>query len=95
VPLEIAQLTVELFEAYASVGVVFAMLFLPRALVRLDAAVAGAPWTLRLLILPGVVALWPLFLMRWFTHAGAPTENNPHRARAADVQGRRTGRRAR
>ena len=93
--LAIAQLTVALFEAYALAGVAFAMLFLPRALVCLDAEVAGAHWTLRLLILPGVVALWPLFLMRWISHAAQPTENNPHRAKAAAVQARRTGGRAR
>lgn len=66
-PFVIAQLIVDLFEAYALIGVAFAMLLLPRAIVRLDAEVAGSPWTLRLLILPGVAALWPLFLIRWLT----------------------------
>lgn len=81
-PLEIAQLAVGVFEAYASTGLGFAMLFLPRAVARLDRRVADAPTTLRLLILPGVVALWPLFAWRWLTSAGEPIERNPHRAKA-------------
>ena len=96
-PLEIAQLTVELFEAYALVGVGFAVLFLSRAVARIDPGVAGAPRTLRLLIFPGVVALWPLFFMRWIAGAGQPIERNPHRVRAraaAVVNVRRTGGRA-
>ena len=83
-PLEIAQVIVGVFEAYALVGVGFAMLFLPRAVARLDPRVAGAPKTLRLLILPGVVALWPLLAWRWLTGAGEPIERNPHRAKARE-----------
>ena len=84
-PLEIAQLAVGVFEAYALAGLGFAMLFLPRAVTRLDTRVAGAPRTLRLLILPGVVALWPLFASRWITSAGEPIERNPHRAKALET----------
>ena len=83
-PLEIAQVIVGVFEAYALAGVAFAMLFLPRAVARLDTRVAGAPKTLRLLIMPGVVALWPLFAWRWITHAGEPIERSPHRAKARE-----------
>ena len=83
-PLEIAQLAVGVFEVYALTGMGFAMLFLPRAVARLDPRVASAPKTLRLLILPGVVALWPLFAWRWTTSAGEPIERNPHRAKARE-----------
>lgn len=81
-PLEIAQVIVGFFAAYALAGLGFAMMFLPRAVARFDPRVAGAPKTLRLLILPGVVALWPLFAWRWMTSAGEPIERNPHRAKA-------------
>ena len=81
-PLVIAQLAVGVFEAYALTGLGFALLFLPRAVARLDPRVADAPNTLRLLILPGVVALWPLFAWRWMTSAGEPIERNPHRVKA-------------
>ena len=90
-PLEIAQVIVGVFEAYALAGLGFAMLFLPRAVARLDPRVAGAPKTLRPLILPGVVALWPLFAWRWLSNSGEPIERNPHRAKAREsvgVQGR-------
>ena len=83
-PLEIAQVVVAALEAYAVAGVGFALLFLPRAVARLDPRVAGAPKVLRLLILPGIVAMWPLFAWRWVTGAPAPIEHNPHRARARE-----------
>ena len=83
-PLEIAQVIVGGFEAYALAGLGFAMLFLPRAVARLDPRVAGAPKALRLLILPGVVTLWPLFAWRWFSRSGEPIERNPHRAKALE-----------
>jgi len=83
-PLEIAQLVVGAFEGYALAGVGFALMFLTRGVTRLDPRVAGAPKTLRLLILPGVVALWPLFAWRWITGA---IEDNPHRATARESRG--------
>ena len=83
-PLEIAQLAVGAFEAYAVAGLGFAVLFLPRTVARLDTRVAGAPKRLRLLILPGVVALWPLFAWRWIAGAGEPIERNPHRVKARE-----------
>ena len=84
-PLEIAQFVVAAFEAYAFAGLGFALMFLPRAVARLDPRVVGAPKTLRLLILPGVVALWPLFAWRWMTGAHEPIERNPHRAKARET----------
>ena len=79
-----AQVVVAVFEAYALVGVGFALLFLPRAVARLDPGVGGAPTMLRLLIFPGTVALWPLFAWRWITGAPQPDEDNPHRAKARE-----------
>jgi hypothetical protein len=80
--LEIARTVVALFEVYTLAGVVFAALFLPRAVTWLDPRVGGAPATLRFLILPGIVALWPLFARRWLSGASEPTERNPHRLKA-------------
>lgn len=79
--LEIAQAIVAGFAAYTVFGIAFAAVFLPSALARLDPRVVGAPKTLKLLILPGVAALWPLFAWRWITGAPEPIENNPHRAK--------------
>ena len=80
--LALAEFFVASFEIYAVTGVAFAALFLPRAVTRLDPRVAGAPATLRLLILPGVAALWPLFAWRWMAGVSEPTERNPHRTKA-------------
>jgi hypothetical protein len=80
--LEIAKVLVGTAEGYVLAGMGFALMFLPRAVMRLDPRVAGAPRTLRLLILPGVVALWPLFAWRWSTGAPAPVERNAHRTKA-------------
>jgi len=77
-----AQAVVAFFEAYALAGVVFATLFLPRGVARVDPRMAGAPNTLRLLILPGVAAFWPMFVRRWTSGAPEPTERNAHRAQA-------------
>lgn len=85
-PLETARIIVAALEVYALAGAGFALLFLPRAVARLDPRIAGAPKTLRLLILPGIVALWPLFAWRWITGAHEPIEDNPHRAKARESE---------
>jgi hypothetical protein len=85
VSLELAQVAVAVFEVYAVAGLGFALMFLARAVVHLDPRMAAAPKTMRLLILPGVVALWPLFAFRWITHAPEPLERNPHRVKAREL----------
>ncbi len=80
--IEAAQFIAAFFELYALAGVAFAVLFLPRGIVRVDPRVAGAPKALRLLILPGVAAFWPVLLWRWIAGASEPVERNPHRAKA-------------
>ena len=78
----LAEIVVATGETYAAIGIMFALLFLPRGVTRVDPRVANAPKTLRLLILPGIAALWPLFAWRWMTGGAEPIEDNPHRARA-------------
>jgi hypothetical protein len=82
VTLQVAQIVVGMFEAYALVGLAFALIFLPRAVARLDPGMAKAPKTLRAIILPGIVALWPLFAWRWIRRATAPIERTAHRVLA-------------
>ena len=86
-PLEAARVVANAFEAYFASGLIFALLFLPRGVVRVDPRMASAPKMLRLLILPGVVVTWPLLAWRWASRAPEPLERNPHRdrARAAEV----------
>jgi hypothetical protein len=58
-----------LLVAYADVGALFAVLFVSFGVQRLDAASSGAGIAFRLLIWPGVAALWPMFLLRWMRNA--------------------------
>lgn len=52
--------------AYGALGVVFAIWFLNSGVSRLDTAAASGPIGFRLIVAPGVVAMWvPLLLMLW------------------------------
>ena len=52
-------------ELYAALGLVFAIGFVGVGVHKLDPAARGTSIGFRLLILPGVAALWPMFLARW------------------------------
>ena len=68
------------FFGYAALGVVFALVFVFRGVQKLDVVAHGAGIGFRLLILPGVAAVWPLFLNRWVSKMNEfPTEKKPHR----------------
>jgi hypothetical protein len=61
---------VNLLTAYAASGVLFAIAFVAFGIGRVDAAAEHAPIGFRLLVIPGVAALWPLLLRRWLRAAG-------------------------
>jgi len=70
--------------AYAGVGLAFAVLFVWFGVERIDSEARGAGIGFRLLILPGVVAFWPLLLQRWVRGVTEPpAETNPHRRASA------------
>jgi hypothetical protein len=50
---------------YAATGVVFAIVFVARGVSRVDEHAAGAGLGFRLIVFPGVAALWPFLLSRW------------------------------
>lgn len=54
---------------YLAMGVLFASAFHLLGLRRLDAAASGAGVGFRMLITPGVIALWPLLALRWWRPA--------------------------
>ena len=81
--LNVAVVVVALCELYAAAGLLFAIAVLPRGILRLDERLHGSRYTVRLLILPGVAALWPLFAWRWLRHAPEPIERNAHRVAAS------------
>ncbi|MGD9692158.1 MAG: hypothetical protein AB7G17_12035 [Phycisphaerales bacterium] len=59
-----ALLILRIAAAYIALGALFAGVFLTLLLPRVDHGAKGAPPTFRLLILPGVIALWPVLLVR-------------------------------
>lgn len=79
-PEDIAGWFVLGLEAYAALGLLFAVCFVTRGAQRVDTQAVGAGWGFRLLILPGVAAFWPLLLRRWLSGANEPpVERNSHR----------------
>jgi hypothetical protein len=58
-------IVVYMLQAYAALGLLFALVFLVRGLELVDAAAHGTGPGFRLLLIPGVVAFWPLLLQRW------------------------------
>ena len=60
-----AELLVDLLAAYALAGALFAAAFVTTGIARVDPVADHAPWGFRLIVMPGVAALWPLLLRRW------------------------------
>jgi len=66
-----ADLVLGLLAAYLAAGVLVAVALLLGGLRRIDTAAAAAPMRVKLLLVPGMVALWPLMLRRalgWQPH---------------------------
>jgi hypothetical protein len=59
-----ADLFVDLLIGYAGVGIFFAAVFLCFLVDRFDPVAKGSSIGFRLMILPGVAALWPVLLTR-------------------------------
>lgn len=81
--LQLASWLVLALTAYLAVGLLFAVPFVWRGAARIDPSAAEGTWGFRLLILPGVMALWPLLAQRWLRGVKEPPEENtPHRCAA-------------
>ena len=74
-------------ETYLAIGALFALAFLPRGVLALDHRLRASPVTVRLLLAPGMTALWPIFLRRWIAGTSAPIEQNAHRRAATPHAG--------
>lgn len=68
-PETIAKTLIAVAVAYLTLGLIAAVALHVRGLARLDPSTAGAGLPFRLLITPGLVALWPLALLRWMSLA--------------------------
>lgn len=68
---------------YAALGALFGLAFVILGVTRVDPAARGTGPGFRLLILPGVAALWPLLALRWLRgDREPPAERSPHRQAA-------------
>ena len=86
--LVLVRTTLAIAGTYLALGVAFAVAFQSLGLARVDAAARGAGWSFRVLITPGVIALWPVLLLRWRAAArggsfasAAPPPGAPERLR--------------
>lgn len=65
---------------YLGLGLLFAGPFLIRRVQQTDPEAAGASTGFRLMILPGVVLLWPMLARRWMAGINHPPQaRSPHR----------------
>jgi len=55
-----------LFYAYLLIGLLFGLWFVFKGVGKLDAASTSAGWGLRLLWLPGSIAMWPILIQKAF-----------------------------
>ena len=67
--MQVAELLVDALTAYSLAGAVFAVAFVTMGIQRVDSVAVHAPLGFRLIVLPGVAALWPLLLVRWLKAA--------------------------
>jgi hypothetical protein len=78
-----AQFLVNACAAYLASGALFAAVFLWRWVGRLDPLAVQGTLGFRVLLFPGVTALWPLFAMRLLRGDSAPPDEwNAHRVAA-------------
>ena len=64
------EVFVHLITFYLAFGLIFGVAFVAVGIHRVDAQAKGSSIAFRVIILPGVAALWPLLLLRW-VRAGA------------------------
>ncbi len=77
--------------AYLALGALFAGPFVLIGVGRIDPHAATASWGFRLVIVPGVILLWPTLARRWWRgKSGWPEERTAHRLAAA-LPARREG----
>ena len=80
---EVIRLLVWIVQGYLALGVVLSVLLALFFLHRIDPAAQGSTWGFRIIVIPGMVLLWPLLLWRLVRKQSAPTELNAHRNLAA------------
>ena len=64
--MQIAQIFVYAFYLYLLIGLLFGIWFVFKGVQKIDAGMEGAKWNLRLLLLPGSIALWFVLLRKYW-----------------------------
>jgi len=59
------SLFVSVMGIYLLIGVLFATIFLFKAITKVDPVTEGSSFFFKLLIFPGLVFLWPFLLSEW------------------------------
>lgn len=54
---------------YGAVGLVAALALVLRGVARIDPVIVASPRSVRLVLVPGLVALWPVMLYKWMKQA--------------------------
>jgi hypothetical protein len=75
----VAKMIAVSVETYLACGLLFAVAFLPRGVLTIDERLRASPVTVRVLLVPGMMLLWPMFLRRWIAGTPPPVEENTHR----------------
>ncbi|WP_299674207.1 hypothetical protein [uncultured Dokdonia sp.] len=60
----IVQIIPTIILIYLAIGLVFGIYFFIRGAAQLDELIKDSKWTVRLLLVPGAIGLWPLLLSR-------------------------------
>ena len=60
-----AEILVAMLTLYTAAGVAFGIVFVARGVSRVDEHAAGTGLGFRVIIFPGVAALWPLLASQW------------------------------
>ncbi len=61
----IVNACLQVLSLYLLIGLIFAGLFIWKGAAKIDEGVSGSTRGFKLIILPGVIFLWPLLLPKW------------------------------
>ena len=68
----VAEWFINLLGVYTGIGLLFAIAFLTVGISQIDPVSKGSGIGFRLIILPGVAALWPVLFTRWVGKGRVP-----------------------
>ena len=69
-----ANIIIAALGLYFAVGFLFSLAFVSFGVQKIDPAARGMPLRAHLLILPGVMALWPLMVVKWARQTEPPLQ---------------------